>query len=96
MKTIYVYILQCSDGTYYSGVTNDLEQRFQQHNVGINIHSYTFSRRPLKLVFYEMFNSPIRAIAFEKKIKKGSKQKKEALIKKQFALLPELSKKKFV
>ncbi|MBL0330303.1 MAG: GIY-YIG nuclease family protein [Bacteroidetes bacterium] len=95
MKTMYVYILECSDKTYSVGVTNNLEQRLQQHNSGIHPESYTFSRRPVELKFYELFNDPISAIAFEKKIKKWSKSKKEALIKKQFDLLPELSKKKF-
>ena len=69
---MYVYILRCSDTTFYTGVTNNLEQRFEQHSQGININSYTFTRRPLELVFYEIFNSPIAAIAFEKKIKKWS------------------------
>jgi putative endonuclease len=93
VKTMYVYILLCSDKTYYVGVTNDLEERFLQHCEGINITAYTFSRRPLKLVFYEIFNSPTDAIAFEKKIKKWSKLKKEALIVKNFSLLPNWQKK---
>lgn len=93
---MYVYILKCSDNTYYTGVTNDLEERFEQHNQGLHVNSYTFTRRPLEIVFYEIFNSPIKAIAFEKKIKKWGKQKKEALIKERFNLLPELSKKKFI
>ncbi|MCW3071465.1 MAG: hypothetical protein JWO44_1355 [Bacteroidetes bacterium] len=96
MKTMYVYILRCSNGSYYTGVTNDLEERFAQHSQGIHPNSYTFSRRPLELVFYEIFNSPLAAIAFEKKLKKWSKQKKEALIRERFDLLPELAKKKFV
>ncbi|MCW3102071.1 MAG: hypothetical protein JWO09_511 [Bacteroidetes bacterium] len=92
---MYVYILRCSDGSYYTGVTNDLEERFEQHSQGIHPDSYTFSRRPLELVFYEMFNSPLAAIAFEKKLKKWSRQKKEALIRERFDLLPEMAKKKF-
>ena len=95
MKTMYVYILLCSDKTYYVGVTNNLEHRFEQHQEGINPQCYTFSRRPLQLMFYELFNNPLDAIAFEKKIKKWSKSKKEALISKNYNLLPELSKKKF-
>jgi putative endonuclease len=96
MKTMYVYILRCSDETYYTGVTNNLEQRLEQHNQGKNNNAYTFSRRPLDLVFYKIFNSPLTAIAFEKKIKKWSKQKKKALINEDYSLLPGLSKKKFV
>jgi putative endonuclease len=95
MKTMYVYILECSDKTYYIGVTNNLEQRLEQHNSGINQESYTCSRRPVELKFYELFNDPISAIAFEKKIKKWSRAKKEALINNKFDLLPELSIKKF-
>ena len=92
---MYVYILRCSDGSYYTGVTNDLEERFEQHSQGIHPDSYTFSRRPLELVFYEMFNSPLAAIAFEKKLKKWSRKKKEALIQARFDLLPEMARKKF-
>jgi putative endonuclease len=95
MKTMYVYILLCSDDTYYVGVTNDLEMRFEQHCQGINHNSHTFNRRPFKLVFHEIFNSPLSAIAFEKEIKKWSKKKKEALINRSFEKLPELSKKHF-
>ena len=95
MKTMYVYILLCKDKTYYVGVTNNLEQRFDQHVAGINRTCYTFSRRPLKLVYHEMFNDPLKAIQFEKKIKKWSKAKKEALIKSNFDILPLLSKKDF-
>ena len=95
MKTMYVYILACSDKTYYVGVTNNLERRLKQHNSGINPESYTYSRRQLELKFYELFNDPISAIAFEKKIKKWSRAKKEALINNKFDLLLELSKKKF-
>jgi len=51
MKTMYVYILKCSDGSYYVGVTNNLEKRVEQHQAGININAYTHNKRPLKLVF---------------------------------------------
>lgn len=95
MKVMYVYILKCSDKTYYTGVTNNLENRYEQHKEGINRNCYTYTRRPLELVFYEIFNNPMTAIKFEKKIKKWSSSKKEALIKKNFHLLPLLAKKKF-
>lgn len=95
MKVMYVYILRCSDKTYYTGVTNNLESRYLQHKEGINPACYTYSRRPLELVFYEIYNNPTTAISYEKKIKKWSRSKKEALIKKNFHLLPLLSKKEF-
>lgn len=80
MKTVYVYILKCSDSSYYVGVTNDLEMRFEQHKQGVITSCYTFKKRPLELVYYELFDGPISAIAFEKKLKGWSKAKKEALI----------------
>jgi len=95
MKSMFVYILECSDKTYYTGVTNNPELRTEQHNTGIHPTSYTYTRRPVKLVFHQMFNSPSQAIAFEKKIKKWSKAKKQALINEQYEKLTALSKKKF-
>ena len=92
---MFVYMLKCSDGTYYTGVTNDVDRRFNEHQSGISPTSYTFRRRPLRLVYYQMFNDPTQAIAFEKRLKKWSKAKKEALIDGRFNELPGLSKKKF-
>lgn len=50
MRIYYVYILKCSDGSYYTGVTNCLERRFAEHVDGRNVTCYTFSRRPVELV----------------------------------------------
>jgi putative endonuclease len=94
MKTMYVYLLNCSDGTYYTGVTNNLERRLEEHQSGLNKDSYTYRRRPLKLVYHETFDSPLQAITFEKRLKKWSSKKKEALINGRQDLLPELSKSK--
>lgn len=94
MKTMYVYILICSDNSYYIGVTNNLEKRLIIHEKGINRTCYTVTRLPIKLVFFELFNNPESAIAFEKKLKGWSRKKKEALINKNYHLLPELSKSK--
>ncbi|MBA5628941.1 GIY-YIG nuclease family protein [Moheibacter lacus] len=80
MKTYYVYILKCKDGTYYTGMTNNLERRLNEHNSGLNKECYTFNRRPVELVFHESFMDVNQAIFFEKKIKKWSKAKKEAII----------------
>jgi len=91
----YIYILECSDNTFYTGVTNDLSRRLEEHQSGINNNSYTHNRRPVKLVFSCEFNNIEVAIAKEKQIKKWSKAKKNALINGDFDLLPELSKKKF-
>ena len=95
MKSYYVYILLCADKTYYTGVTNDIERRFNEHCDGRNVTSYTFSRRPVEIVFCETFYDIEKAIAYEKRLKKWSQKKKEALIQEKFELLPTLAKKKF-
>lgn len=92
---MFVYILECSDGSYYTGVTNSIWIRFDQHQRGMHPESYTYSRRPVKLVYFQTFNSPLPAIAYEKKIKKWSHAKKKALIEGKYYLLPALSKKDF-
>lgn len=91
MKTMYVYILRCSDGSYYVGVTNDLELRYEQHEQGIITSCYTYKRRPLDIAYYELFDGPNSAIAFEKKLKGWSKAKKEALINSNWVRLKELA-----
>jgi len=80
IRYLYVYILQCSDELYYTGVTNDLDQRLIEHNSGIDKDSFTYSRRPVKLKFYEHFSDFDLAIEWETRIKKWSRKKKEALI----------------
>ena len=92
MKQYFVYILLCSDNSYYTGITNDVGRRFIEHSTGSDINSYTFRRRPLKLVFYESFPDANQAIAFEKQIKGWRRSKKEALINRNWDLLPALSK----
>ena len=91
MKQYFVYILLCNDGSYYTGITNDLERRIYEHENGIDIGSYTSRRRPVKLVFYEMFTDVNQAIAFEKQVKGWNRKKKEAVINGDWHLLPELS-----
>lgn len=75
----FVYILECSDKSYYVGVTNDLEVRLSQHNSGENISAYTFTRRPVVLRYYKRFDQIEHAIEFEKQVKGWSRKKKEAL-----------------
>jgi putative endonuclease len=91
MKQYFVYILLCSDNSYYTGITNDLERRFYEHESGIDPKAYTFKRRPLKMIFQEMFNDVNQAIAFEKQVKGWRRAKKEAIINGNWHLLPELS-----
>ena len=80
MKTYFVYILECSDKSYYTGFTNNIERRFIEHEKGINTACYTYNKRPLNLVWFETFNDVLDAIAIEKQIKGWSRRKKEALI----------------
>ena len=95
MKISHVYILQCADQSYYTGVTSNLVQRIEKHQNGFYKNSYTYKRRPVKLVYSCEFTNIELAFMFETKLKKWSRAKKEALIKGEFDLLPELSKKKF-
>lgn len=75
----FVYILECSDKSYYVGVTNDLETRLTQHDNGENASAYTSTRRPVKLKYYKRFDQIEHAIEFEKQVKGWSRKKKEAL-----------------
>ncbi len=95
MKNYYVYILRCSDGTYYTGMTSQLEIRINQHVAGKYTDSYTYQRRPLEFVFYAEFQEVQVAISWEKRIKNWSVAKKEALINHEYEKLPNLAKKKF-
>jgi putative endonuclease len=92
MKSYYIYILKCIDNSYYTGITNNLERRIQEHNEGLNTAFYTYNKRPLLLVYQSVFNNPNEAIAFEKQIKGWSRKKKEALINGDIELLKVLSK----
>lgn len=94
MKHYHVYILRCSDNSYYTGITNDIERRLIEHQSGENTNCYTYKRRPIKLVFNEVFGDVNQAIAFEKKVKGWRRAKKEAIINGNWDLLPELAKPK--
>jgi putative endonuclease len=89
---MYVYIVRCSDGSYYTGVTNSLERRLQEHNSSLDRRVYTFKRRPVQLVFHQYFTNPSDAIRAEKQIKGWRREKKEALIEENYQLLMKLSK----
>ena len=92
MNQYFVYILLCSDKSYYTGVTNNIERRLYEHETGLDHNSYTYKRRPVQLVFQESFNDIQQAIAFEKQIKGWRRAKKEAIINGDWHLLPELAK----
>ena len=80
MRLYFVYILKCKDNSFYTGFTNNLERRLYEHNAGLSKDSYTYDKRPVELVWYEMFTEPTQAILIEKKIKGWSRRKKQALI----------------
>ena len=77
--TAYAYIVECADGTLYSGWTNDLEKRIAAHNAGQGA-KYTRSRRPVTLRYYEEFEDKSEALRREAALKKLSRAKKQALI----------------
>ena len=95
MKKSFVYILKCSDNTYYTGVTINIEKRLFQHSSGFYKNCYTYERRPVIMVFFAEFTDINLAIDKEKQIKKWSRVKKEALIIGDYGNLINLAKKKF-
>lgn len=94
MHTFVVYILKCSDGSYYVGHTDKIEQRISQHQLG-TIAGYTSQRLPVELVFMQYFATRAEALVSERKIKNWSRKKKEALIEGNWESLKILGKKKF-
>ena len=76
----YTYIVQCSDGTYYTGWTNDIEKRILTHNARKGA-KYTRSRTPVKLVYLEESDTKRQAIQREAQIKRLNRYEKEQLIK---------------
>lgn len=78
----YVYIVQCHDGSLYTGWTTDVEKRVASHNAGTGA-KYTKARRPVTLVYYEALDSKSEALKREAAIKKLSRTEKLELIKSQ-------------
>ena len=87
----YMYILECADGSYYTGSTTNLELRLQQHQSGEGAN-HTKKRLPVKLVYYEEFPRIDEAFYREKQVQGWSRKKKEALIRGETDKLPELAK----
>lgn len=75
-----MYILECADGTYYTGSTRDLERRLEEHRAGSFPDGYTASRRPVHLVYFERYDRIDDAWARERQIHGWSRVKKRALI----------------
>ena len=76
----FVYIVQCSDNTYYTGITTDVERRVQEHNSSDKGAKYTKLRRPVRLVYKESSSDRSRASKREYEIKKYTRLKKIELI----------------
>ena len=77
----YAYILRCSDGTLYSGWTNNLEKRLAAHNSGKGA-KYTKTRLPVELVYFEEFESKSQAMSREAQFKQLNREQKLKLINK--------------
>ena len=87
----YLYILRCADSSYYVGTTVvGLERRIAGHQAGA-FGGYTAYRRPVTLVFHEYFERLTDAAAAERQVKGWRRDKKEALIRGDYALLPSLA-----
>lgn len=77
----HLYILQCADGTLYTGITTDLKRRVAEHNAGKLGAKYTSARRPVKLVFSKKFKNRSAASKQESRIKKMKRMEKLEVIK---------------
>jgi putative endonuclease len=75
----YCYIVECADGTFYTGWTTDPERRVSQHNKGIGA-KYTSTRRPVKLVYLETLPNRTEAMKRELAIKKMKRAQKSRLV----------------
>lgn len=92
MHRYFVYMLLCSDGKYYVGMTNDLQRRTAEHESGADRSAFTYSRRPVKAVYSQEFQWVQHAIAWEKQLKRWSAAKKAALVNGDFDAVHELAK----
>lgn len=90
-ESFYIYIILCNDDSYYTGLTDDLMRRFDEHVNGVYETCYTFKRRPLILQYYETIPFLKDAVERERQIKGWSKVKKKALIEGNFHMLQLLS-----
>ena len=78
-KPWMLYILECSDGTFYTGVTNDMDRRFSQHNAG-KAARYTRGRRPVRLRYCERYTTRSQALVREAAIKRLTRAAKHQLM----------------
>ncbi len=86
----FMYILECSDGSYYTGSTKELEMRLAQHQAGVGA-KHTSKRLPVKLVYVEEYERIDDAFYREKQVQGWRREKKEALIFWEYDSLPHLA-----
>jgi predicted GIY-YIG superfamily endonuclease len=91
MKSYWVYVLVCRDGSFYVGVTSDVEARLAQHAEATDRRHFTYSRRPLELVYTASFLTPEEAIRAEKQLKGWSRAKKAAMLRGDWKRIQELA-----
>ena len=92
-RPFFTYMLECSDASYYTGHTDNLQKRFAQHQSGLGC-AYTAGRRPVELVWHQEFWTRDEAKVAEAMIKGWSRAKKRALISEDFDLISHLAKKR--
>tara|TARA_Y100000593_G_scaffold50967_1_gene95783 strand:- start:6062 stop:6310 length:249 start_codon:yes stop_codon:yes gene_type:complete len=81
MSKWYVYIVECADGSLYTGITTDVQRRILEHNYSFKAAKYTRSRRPVRLVYRKEVQNRSEASKEEARIKKLTRVKKLELIK---------------
>jgi len=79
MSDHFVYVLECDDGTYYTGYTTDVERRVEEHDAGDGA-KYTRGRTPVSLVHVESYDTRSAAMSREHEIKTYSRARKERLV----------------
>ena len=94
MKSYFVYMVRCSDGSFYIDITNDVDRRVAEHNLGMDRRSYTFTRRPVVLAHSSEFHDVYEAIRWEKQLKGCSRAKKNALAANDWAAIQRLARSK--
>ncbi|MDH2908874.1 MAG: GIY-YIG nuclease family protein [Candidatus Eremiobacteraeota bacterium] len=95
MKNYHVYMLECVDGSIYTGVTGNIERRIAEHSMGLDPFCYTYSRRPVSLIWTATYYDVVEAIECEKKLKRWSHDKKMALASGDWGAIKMLGRKKW-
>ena len=80
MKNWHLYVLLCADGSYYAGVTTDLKRRLKEHNTSMKGAKYTKTRRPVEIIYTEIFSSRSLAQKAEYRFKQLTRKQKEKVI----------------